>query len=950
VVTNLSKAAAVPFFRRPLLEALEDRRLFAASLAVDQSMLVFNAVRNAAASPVETVTLTDTGDAALTIGSGSINVTDDQSSPTHDSARFTIVNATSVPASLSPGQSFALQLDYSAIAAGINSAFLNISSNDPAHPMQQVALRGIGTAGLGGSNQPSLTRILRAYEIPTNVGEAETATVYPNPPGAGSQEVPLQRLVKAGAGPVTIQVLASFTATLPHPYTLGFYTPGDPTHLHQLFFTPDSESQTVFVHPQGATSFDPGSASFGFYFVSNVQVKGRIGYSEDSLNTWDSTNNRKFRFFPMENKDGSAVPNAYIMTSTEWNAPAGYDFTNIVAIVRNVKAALGAPHGAVLGLQNMDGLPASDRLIFNRIQQQNTKIGDLMHDTDVLRIHNTGDQPLVISSYALSSAAWTLVNPAVLPWTVAAGGFLDLTIKFVAQSEPSHPYNETNATFYPNGGGVYNGTLTLSSNDPQTPTRVVTLAGYWQAQSESAKEPALQTIINLLAGWGTNINSKPTPTLPEPTTAAQYYGEEVVSAYWSVADPALQVSVHQLNSWHTQGNSATLSWYDKSTKFVHGLFTTTPDAGQMLFPYANGTTTPAAANFTPTATFGFKIDGEWSDDSLNQYRTGGGHHIRFYPLRDGSGNLVPNTYIMTLDYGSVPNYDFQDNTYIISNIRPAATPPAPTDLYAVGMPGGVQLQWAPLPYANLKGFNIYRSLSPTSGFTLIGSTSVPAVQQSFFDSSAPARTVAYYRVTAVDSVTAVESLGATASAVAGATTRVLASVDIGASPAGSTTVVTPGTDYSVTAGGPGVTGTSDGFRFLYQQWTGDFDVKVQVQSITVAGNFSTAGIMARSTLDANSAEVYMSASPVNYRFKSRATTGAATTIAASGTTSYPNVWVRLKRVGNVFSGYTSTDGIHWTLMSSVTLNLPGTLDLGLAVASNVSTATTTAQLRNYSNT
>ena len=27
------------------------------------------------------------------------------------------------------------------------------------------------------------------------------------------------------------------------------------------------------------------------------------------------------------------------MTSTEYNAPAGYDFTNIVAIIRNVTAA-----------------------------------------------------------------------------------------------------------------------------------------------------------------------------------------------------------------------------------------------------------------------------------------------------------------------------------------------------------------------------------------------------------------------------------------------------------------------------------------------------------------------------------------------------------------------------------------------------------------------------------
>ena len=106
--------------------------------------------------------------------------------------------------------------------------------------------------------------------------------------------------------------------------------------------------------------------------------------------------------------------------------------------------------------------------------------------------------------------------------------------------------------------------------------------------------------------------------------------------------------------------------------------------------------------------------------------------------------------------------------------------------------------------------------------------------------------------------------------------------------------------------------------------------KVQVSSLTVAGNYSTAGIMARSSLDADSANVYMSASPVNYRFKNRDTTGATTNIDGTGSNSYPNVWVRLQRVGNVFNGYYSSDGVNWTLFSSATVSLPATVDLGLA--------------------
>ena len=221
-------------------------------------------------------------------------------------------------------------------------------------------------------------------------------------------------------------------------------------------------------------------------------------------------------------------------------------------------------------------------------------------------------------------------------------------------------------------------------------------------------------------------------------------------------------------------------------------------------------------------------------------------------------------------------------------------------------------------------------------------------QPSYTDSSAAIGATTYYQVTAVDASSGLSSSAATANGAALAITG-LQSLDVGASPSGSTTVVTPGTDFNVTAGGPGVAGTVDGFRYIYQSQTGDFDVKVQVTSLTVAGNYSTAGILARSTLATNSPDVYMSASPVNYRFKERSTVGGVNNIVTGGATSFPSAWVRLSRVGNLFTGYTSTDGIHWTSLSSISLSLPSTIDLGLAVASNVTNQTTTAQLRGYGN-
>jgi len=74
-------------------------------------------------------------------------------------------------------------------------------------------------------------------------------------------------------------------------------------------------------------------------------------------------------------------------------------------------------------------------------------------------------------------------------------------------------------------------------------------------------------------------------------------------------------------------------------------------------------------------TFGWNLDGENSLDSANTAdiamgRTG--HSVRFYPVRDHNGNIIANTYFMTMDYAVAgsQNYDFNDELYVISNIKP----------------------------------------------------------------------------------------------------------------------------------------------------------------------------------------------------------------------------------------------------------------------------------------
>jgi hypothetical protein len=312
-----------------------------ATLSVSTALMVFNAVQNAT-SPTETLTLTNIGDATLSLTGASIVADPAQ---TNGSAQFALAN--SLPSTLAVGATFALQVKYTASLVGIQYALLDIASSDPATPTAAVQLHGIGTAGLGGTNQPSLMRILHAYDMPNyaQIGETdETNALYPEPPATPNQNVDLQQMVKAGPGPVTFNVLASFVGNATTPLHIGWYQPSNVAGTKvELFHTVQSQYQSVYVQPVGNTSFDPGSDVFGLYNPSQTvhDANGNLvtGYTQDALNTYDTTDPRKFRFFPLENADGSVVPNSYIMTSTEWPSPIGYDFVNIVAIISNVAPA-----------------------------------------------------------------------------------------------------------------------------------------------------------------------------------------------------------------------------------------------------------------------------------------------------------------------------------------------------------------------------------------------------------------------------------------------------------------------------------------------------------------------------------------------------------------------------------------------------------------------------------
>jgi hypothetical protein len=191
---------------------------------------------------------------------------------------------------------------------------------------------------------------------------------------------------------------------------------------------------------------------------------------------------------------------------------------------------------------------------------------------------------------------------------------------------------------------------------------------------------------------------------------------------------------------------------------------------------------------------------------------------------------------------------------------------------------------------------------------------------------------------------------ASAATTAPEPTTGLSGTNIAAVPAGSHSVITEGSAYNVSVGGNRISEVSDAIYFLHQQVTGDFDVKVRVASISNGVDDSRGGLMARATLDADSAMAFVGARASGaYRGTYRTTAGAtAATQFKAGVAAFPNAWVRLRRVGNTFTAFYGSNGTGWTQMYSQTVNLPPTLFLGLA-SSAYSPSAADFAFRDYGN-
>ncbi|MEO6891395.1 MAG: PQQ-dependent sugar dehydrogenase [Ktedonobacteraceae bacterium] len=150
--------------------------------------------------------------------------------------------------------------------------------------------------------------------------------------------------------------------------------------------------------------------------------------------------------------------------------------------------------------------------------------------------------------------------------------------------------------------------------------------------------------------------------------------------------------------------------------------------------------------------------------------------------------------------------------------------------------------------------------------------------------------------------------------------------------------------FTVNGAGVDIYKTNDQFNYAYQPVSGNGTLIARVTSQTNTSSNAKAGIMFKQSTTAGDAYILIAVAPgggikVQYNF-----TGSI----GGGTYSFPNVWMKLTRVGSTFTASVSSDGVTWTQVISKTLTITGSATAGLFVCSHNAAAIGTATFDNVS--
>jgi hypothetical protein len=247
-----------------------------------------------------------------------------------DASVFQLVQKPPVPMTLFPASSVSMSISFAPAAQlepGVRRARVRVLVGPRADDGPPVDVSGLVMAGRMGDFEPPLPQVLDALGF--RIRDGGGGLHLGNAPQPVGNEIAARHFRRARPTPVALYPVARFSGDHRVPY--GYYPVASPAGAHQLAVIAAGQSQTLNpdAEPEGKTTFDPGPDDFGLY----ESWGRRTFFTDDALNT--SSVKHAARVFPLESRNGGAIPDAYAVAFED---DGGNDYQDTVFLIWNVTA------------------------------------------------------------------------------------------------------------------------------------------------------------------------------------------------------------------------------------------------------------------------------------------------------------------------------------------------------------------------------------------------------------------------------------------------------------------------------------------------------------------------------------------------------------------------------------------------------------------------------------